>query len=75
MYRKSTLKKLNPTARKLAKYFNELEKNLDRSKKLIGDINRLELDSLALFNKEKARKGQDFIDDSMIEKVAKDIQF
>ena len=75
MFRKSTIKKMNPTARKLAKNLNEIEKYTKRTIKLIDEVNRLELDSLALFNRTNAQKGRDFIDDSMSKKVAQDIKF
>lgn len=47
-FRKSTLRKMSPTARKYAKLLNELESVLRKGKNTVEEIQRLELDSRAL---------------------------
>lgn len=49
-YRKKTLRSMSPTARKLARLIGEQESIARRSKNLIVEIQRLELDSKALAN-------------------------
>lgn len=53
-YRKKTLRTMSPTARKVARLAGELESVARRLKNLIPDIQRLELDSKALFNAKAA---------------------
>ncbi len=50
-YRKLTLRRLPKHTRKLAKLINELESTTNRIKNLLPTMERLELDSNALFNK------------------------
>lgn len=47
-YRKKTLRSMSPTARKLARLIGEQESIARRSKSLVVEIQRLELDSKAL---------------------------
>ena len=57
MYRKATLRRMSPTTRKYAKLLNELDSVLRRSKNMVEEIQRLELDSRALAHaKEKAKE-------------------
>jgi len=49
-YRKKTLRIMSPTARRVARLEGELESVARRLHNLIGDIQRLELDSKALFS-------------------------
>ncbi len=55
-YRKKTLRKMSPTARKVARLAGEAESVATRLKNLIPDLQRLDLDSQALFNMNKARE-------------------
>lgn len=55
-YRKKTLRKMSPTARKVARLAGEAESVATRLKNLIPDLQRLDLDSQALFNMKKARE-------------------
>ena len=55
-YRKKTLRIMSPTARKVARLAGELDSVARRLKNLIPDIQRLELDSKALFNIEATYK-------------------
>ena len=57
MYRKATLRRMSPTTRKYAKLLNDLDSVLRRSKNMVEEIQRLELDSRALAHaKEKAKE-------------------
>ncbi len=47
-YRKVTLQKMHPVTRRYAKLLGDLESVLRRSKNLLDEIARLELDSQAL---------------------------
>lgn len=53
-YRKRTLRTMSPTARKVARLTGELESVSRRLKNLIPDLQRLELDSAALFESKRA---------------------
>ncbi len=55
-YRKKTLRKMSPTARKVARLAGEAESVATRLKNLIPDLQRLDLDSQALFNMKKAQE-------------------
>ena len=57
-YRKKTLRIMSPTARKVARLAGELDSVARRLKNLIPDIQRLELDSKALFNVEATYKAK-----------------
>ena len=50
-YRKRTLRTMSPTARKVARLIGELDSVSKRLKNLVPDIQRLDLDSRALFAK------------------------
>jgi hypothetical protein len=50
-YRKKTLRTMSPTARKVARLAGELDSVSRRLKNLVPDLQRLDLDSRALFNK------------------------
>jgi len=63
-YRKKTLRIMSPTARKVARLTGELDSVSRRLKNLIPDIQRLDLDSKALFNIEATYK-QKFGDTSV----------
>ena len=47
-YRKATLRTMSPSTRKYARLLNDLESVLRRGKNMVGEIQRLELDSRAL---------------------------
>jgi hypothetical protein len=49
-YRRRTLRKMSPTARKVARLAGELESVSRRLKNLIPDLQRLDLDSQALIH-------------------------
>ncbi len=55
-YRKKTLRQMSPTARKVARLAGEAESVIRRLKNLIPDLQRLDLDSQALFNTKKAQE-------------------
>ena len=55
-YRKKTLRTMSPTARKVARLIGELDSVSRRLKNLIPDLQRLDLDSKALFNIETTYK-------------------
>ncbi|MCK4354446.1 MAG: hypothetical protein KAW83_04255 [Dehalococcoidia bacterium] len=55
-YRKTTLRRMSPTARKVARLAGEVESVATRLKNLIPDLQRLDLGSQALFNIKKARE-------------------
>lgn len=55
-YRKSTLRKLPPQTRQIARLINEAESVFRRLKNRMPVIERLELDSRALFNKRLAKR-------------------
>ena len=48
MYQRKTLRRMKPQTRKLAKALNEMELAIRRGKKLVGEMQSLETDSLAL---------------------------
>ena len=54
MYRKKTLRRMGPITRRYARTLNALDGITKRLANLTQDIARLELDSQALFNKQKA---------------------
>ena len=47
-YRKKTLRRMSPTARKVARLAGELDSVTRRLKNLVPDLQRLDLDSQAL---------------------------
>ena len=49
-YRKKTLRTMSPTARKVARLIGELDSVSKRLKNLVPELQRLDLDSKALFN-------------------------
>ena len=51
-YRRATLRRMPPTTRKLARLIGEVSSLERRLKNLVPDIQRLEMDSKALFNME-----------------------
>jgi hypothetical protein len=53
MYRKKTLRKLQPITRRYARNLNSLQGILKRLQNLTDDIARLELDSQSLLNRQK----------------------
>lgn len=53
MYRKATLRRLPPTTRRYARTINDLQGIVKRLQNLAEDIARLEVDSLALHNRQK----------------------
>ena len=53
-YRKKTLRTMSPTARKVARLTGELESVSRRLKNLIPELQRLDLDSRALFERTRA---------------------
>lgn len=55
-YRKTTLRKLPPQTRQVAKLVNDLDSVARRLKNRMPAIERLELDSIALFNRGTAKK-------------------
>lgn len=54
-YRKKTLRQLPPTSRKVARLIGELDSTSRKLKNLLPSIQRLELDSRALWNIKKAK--------------------
>ena len=56
MYRKTTLRRMQPVTRRYARNLNSLQGILKRLQNLTADIARLELDSAALFNQKKHDK-------------------
>ncbi len=56
-YRKKTLRRMSPTARKVARLAGELVSVARRLKNLIPDLQRLDLDSQALANAKQQGKG------------------
>jgi hypothetical protein len=56
MYRKTTLRRMQPVTRRYARNLNSLQGILKRLQNLTQDIARLELDSAALFNQKKHEK-------------------
>lgn len=58
-YRKKTLRRMSPITRRYARILNELDGILRKLKNLTEDIARLEMDSKALFNKQKSENGGD----------------
>ena len=56
-YKKRTLRKMSPTTRKVARLIGELDSVTRRLKNLIPDIQRLEADSQALWNKRQIETG------------------
>lgn len=81
-YRKVTLRRMSPVARKYAKLLNELDSVLRRAKNLMEEIQRIELDSQALWKQHEAKtrdeltgEGLDEIGKQMLGKITKDIPF
>ena len=54
--RKKTLRRMSPTARKVARLAGEAESVATRLKNLLPELQRLDLDSQALFNINKAKE-------------------
>lgn len=52
-YRKRTLRSMSPTTRKVARLIGELESVTRRAKNIIPDLQRLEADSQALYNRKR----------------------
>jgi len=52
-YRKKTLRRMSPTTRKVARLIGELDSVAKRLKHLIPELQQLESDSQALFNRNK----------------------
>ena len=48
MYQRKTLRRMKPQTRKLAKALNEMELAIRRGKKLVDEMQQLEIDSAAL---------------------------
>ena len=60
-YRKKSLRSMSPTTRKVARLIGELESVTRRAKNLIPELQRLEADSQALYNrKEYENRGKDY---------------
>ena len=55
-YRKKTLRRMSPTARRVARLAGELDSVSRRLKNLITDLQRLDLDSQALAHAKEQRK-------------------
>jgi len=55
-YRKKTLRRMSPTARKVARLAGELDSISRRLKNLVPDLQRLDLDSQALIHAKEQRK-------------------
>ena len=55
-YRKKTLRKMSPTARKVARLAGELDSVSRRLKNLIPELQQLDLDSKALQHAKEQRK-------------------
>jgi len=53
VYRKTTLRRMQPVTRRYARNLNSLQGILKRLQNLTQDIARLELDSTALLNRQK----------------------
>lgn len=64
-YRKRTLRYMSPTTRKVARLTGELESVARRLKNIIPELQRLESDSQALFNRNKYKE---VVNESSIEK-------
>jgi len=58
-YRKRTLRTMSPTTRKVARLIGELESVCRRLKNLIPDLQKLEADSQALYNRNLYYGGKD----------------
>lgn len=58
MYRPSTLRRMPPFQRKVARLINEQERIARQLKKMLPDIGRLELDSRALFQSKKFQENE-----------------
>jgi hypothetical protein len=56
-YRKKTLRRMSPTARKVARLAGELDSVVRRLKNLIPELQRLDLDSQALAKSQYPKKG------------------
>jgi len=56
-YRKKTLRRMSPTARKVARLAGELDSVVRRLKNLIPELQRLDLDSQALAESQYPKKG------------------
>jgi hypothetical protein len=59
MYRKTTLRRMQPVTRRYARNLNSLQGILKRLQNLTQDIARLELDSAALFNQKRHERDPD----------------
>ena len=57
MFRKQTLRRMTPAQRKYAKTINEIEKLLNRMKKMTETLGEFERANIALFNRDKYYKG------------------
>jgi len=55
-YRKRTLRSMSPTTRKVARLIGELESVSKRLKHLMPELQQLESDSQALFNRNKYKE-------------------
>ena len=55
-YRKKTLRSMSPTTRKVARLIGELDSISRRLKNTIPDLQRLELDSKALWVKDQKKE-------------------
>lgn len=58
MFRKSTLRKLQPQTREYAKLLNELDSILRRGKNMVWKLNTLELESRALAHAKEVKSAQ-----------------
>ena len=58
MYRKTTLRRMQPVTRRYARNLNSLQGILKRLQNLTQDIARLEADSTALYNRNKADRAR-----------------
>lgn len=81
-YRKATLRRMSPVAKKYAKLVNELESVLRRAKNLMEEIQRIELDSQALWKQHEAQPRDELAGESldelskqMLDRTTKDIPF
>lgn len=76
MYKKKTLRRMQPTTRRYARVINDLDSVARRLKNLTEDIARLELDSSALLTATrrdtKHANLDEFIEDSFNEKDEND---
>lgn len=82
MYRKSTLRKMLPVTRKLARLRGEVASVDRRLKKVIEEVSSIELDSQALWKIHQAEdkgevtgKGMKELDRQMLSKATKEVPF